>query len=73
MGRAVCAGGLTALLFHWLPPLPIYVGAPACVVVFTLCALALGLVSRADVELFRTLIRRKASPPAIVEGGSPAA
>jgi O-antigen/teichoic acid export membrane protein len=68
MGRAVGAGGLTALLFYWLPPLPIYVGAPACVVVFSLCALALGLVSRADVELFRELVRKKVPAPAMVEG-----
>jgi O-antigen/teichoic acid export membrane protein len=70
VGRALGAGGLTALLFSWLPPLPIYVGVPACVVVFSLCALALGLVSRADLALLRTLVRRKA-PAAAIVGGSP--
>jgi O-antigen/teichoic acid export membrane protein len=76
IGRALGAGGLTALLFHWLPPLPIYVGAPACVVVFALCALALGLVRRADVTLLQTLVRRRVPAPAAIvqtNPGSPAA
>lgn len=73
VARALGAGGLTALLFSRLPPLPIYVGVPACVVAFTACALGLGLVSRADLALFQVLLRKKAPAPAVVEGSSPAA
>ena len=69
--RALGAGGLTAVLFGALPPLPIYVGAPACVVAYSLCALALGLVRRSDVTLLLAGIRQKVAPrPALVEGGA---
>jgi O-antigen/teichoic acid export membrane protein len=73
--RALAAGGLTALVFQWLPPLPIYVGIPACVATFTLCALALGLVRRTDLALLQTLVQRRAPASAIVQTppGAPAA
>jgi O-antigen/teichoic acid export membrane protein len=60
LGRALGSAAITALLFHWMPPLPFYVGLPACVIVFALASLALGLVRRADVQLLRALLRRGA-------------
>jgi len=56
-GRSGSAA-LTALLFRFLPPLPFYVGLPACVLAFSLCSVALGLVRRDDVRLLRALLRR---------------
>ena len=76
LGRALGAAGATALLFYSLPPLPIYVGVPACITVFTLCALSLGLVRRSDVALMQGMIRRKlaarAAPAVEASSGSPA-
>jgi O-antigen/teichoic acid export membrane protein len=58
VGRALGSAALTALLFWFLPPVPIYVGLPACVLAFSLCSIALGLVRRDDVRLLRALLRR---------------
>jgi len=58
VGRALGSAMLTALLFRFLPPVPIYVGLPACVLAFSLCSVALGLVRRDDVRLLRALLRR---------------
>jgi len=58
VGRALASAVLTALLFRFLPPLPFYVGLPACVLAFSLCSVALGLVRRDDVRLLRALLRR---------------
>jgi len=58
VGRALGSAALTALLFRFLPPLPFYVGLPACVLAFSLCSVALGLVRRDDVRLLRALLRR---------------
>jgi O-antigen/teichoic acid export membrane protein len=58
VGRALGSAVLTALLFRLLPPVPIYVGLPACVLAFSLCSVALGLVRRDDVRLLRALLRR---------------
>jgi len=58
VGRALGSAALTALLFRFLPPLPFYVGLPACVLAFSLCSVALGLVRRDDVRLLRVLLRR---------------
>jgi len=58
VGRALGSAVLTALLFRFLPPVPIYVGLPACVLAFSVCSVALGLVRRDDVRLLRALLRR---------------
>jgi len=58
VGRALGSAVLTALLFRFLPPLPLYVGLPACILAFSLCSVALGLVRRDDVRLLRALLRR---------------
>jgi len=58
VGRALGSAVITALLFRWMPPLPFYVGLPVCVLAFSLCSVALGLVRRADVQLLRALLRR---------------
>jgi hypothetical protein len=63
MGRALGSAAITALLFRWLPPLPFYLGLPACVLAFSLCSVALGLVRRADVQLLRALLRRGTRSP----------
>ena len=59
MARALGSAALTLLLFWWLPPLPFLVGVPACVIAFLLCSVGLGLVRRADVQLFRALLRKE--------------
>jgi hypothetical protein len=59
MARAFGSAALTLLVFWWLPPLPFLVGVPLCVTVFLLCSLGLGLVRRADVQLFRALLRKE--------------
>lgn len=67
--RAVGCGAATALVFHWLPALPLYAGIPACIAAFGLCALAAGLIRRSDVLIF-TAMARRAGPLA---GGARAA
>lgn len=57
--RALAAALATALLFHWLPPLPLYAGIPACVVAFALCALCTGVLRPADVSLLAAVARRR--------------
>src|SRR5262249_54555163 len=57
MARALGSAALTLLLFRWIPPLPLFVGIPACIIVFLLCSVALGLVRRGDAQLFRALLR----------------
>ena len=59
MARALGAAALTLLLFWLVRPLPFLVGVPACVVAFLLCSVGLGLVRRADVQLFRALLRKE--------------
>lgn len=59
MGRALGTAALTLLLFWCLPRLPFLIGVPVCVVVFAICSIALGLVRREDVQLFRTLLRKE--------------
>jgi O-antigen/teichoic acid export membrane protein len=61
MARALGSAALILLLFWWFPPLPFLVGVPVCVIAFILCSVGLGLVRRADVELFRALIRKERS------------
>ena len=61
MARALGSATVTLLLFRWIPPLPFLVGVPVCVIVFLLCSVAFGLVRRADVELFRALLRKEQS------------
>lgn len=67
MGRALAAAAATALLFRWLPPLPIFVSIPTCVLSFTLLALALGLVRRSDLLLLQGIARGRVAAPAAVE------
>jgi O-antigen/teichoic acid export membrane protein len=62
LGRALGAAAITALLFRSMPPLPFYLGLPLCVIVFSLCSVALGLVRRADVQLLWALLRRSRAP-----------
>lgn len=62
--RAVATGAITVLPFHYLPPLPIWVGIPACVVAFALASFALGLANRRDLDMVRGLVQRRAPAPA---------
>lgn len=75
LGRALASAGVTALLFHLLPPLAIYVAVPACIAVFTLCSAALRLIRRTDLQLLQVLLRRGGPPagevPAAAEGRAP--
>ena len=64
MGRALASAGVTALVFQILPPLPIYLGVPACILAFFLSALAVGLVRRSDVMLLKTIGRQRVRAPA---------
>ncbi len=59
MARALGSAALTLLLFWWIPPLPFLVGVSVCVIAFLLCSVGLGLVRRADVQLFRALLRKE--------------
>jgi len=61
MARALGSAALTLILFWWMPHLPFPVGVPVCILVFLLCSVALGLVRRADVQLFRALVRKQPS------------
>ena len=67
--RAIGCGATTALVFHWLPALPLYAGIPACIAAFGLCALAAGLIRRSDVLVFTAMTRRTGS----LAGGARAA
>jgi len=62
VGRALGSAALTALVFRFIPPLPFYLGLPLCVIAFSLCSVALGLVRRGDVRLLWTLLRRGRAP-----------
>jgi len=55
--RAFASAAITALLFRWLPPLPMAIGVPMCVLAFALCALAFGLIRRSDLSLLKALAR----------------
>jgi O-antigen/teichoic acid export membrane protein len=57
VARALASASVTLLLFWWMPPLPLLVSLPLCVIVYLLCSVGLGLVRRADVELLRALLR----------------
>jgi O-antigen/teichoic acid export membrane protein len=59
-GRAVASVAATALLFEALPPLPLFLGIPICVGSFSLCALAVGLLRRRDLEQLGSLLRKRA-------------
>jgi O-antigen/teichoic acid export membrane protein len=63
MARTLGSAALTLLLFQWMPRLPFFVGIPVCIVVFLLCSIALGLVRRADLQLFSALLRKEQSAP----------
>ncbi len=62
VGRALGSAALTALLVRSLPPLPFYLGLPLCVIAFSLCSVALGLVRRTDARLLWALLRRDRGP-----------
>ena len=53
-----------ALLFRWLPHLPMAIGVPMCMLVFALFALAFGIIRRSDVSLLKALARPRISGPA---------
>lgn len=59
LARAVVAGALTFGLFAVAPELPLLVGAPLCVLVFALFAVATGLVRRSEVAQIAAAIRRR--------------
>jgi hypothetical protein len=61
MARALGSAALTLLLFWRMPHLPFLVGVPVCILAFLLCSVALGLVRRSDVQLFRALVRKQPS------------
>ncbi len=63
MARALGSAALTLLFFWCMPTLPFLVGAPVCVIAFSLCSVGLGLVRRDDIELFRALLPTKRSAP----------
>jgi O-antigen/teichoic acid export membrane protein len=63
VARAIGAAAVTGLLFHIIPPLPLAVGLPVCVLVFLVCTLAFRLVRRADLETFKDLLRRQQRSP----------
>lgn len=59
-GRALACGGLTVLLFQWMPPLSPWVGIPACILAFASFSAVLGLVRRGDLAVALALLRRSA-------------
>jgi hypothetical protein len=61
MARALGSAALTLLLFGWMPHLPFLVGVPVSILSFLLFSVALGLVRRGDVQLFRALVRKEPS------------
>jgi O-antigen/teichoic acid export membrane protein len=63
VARALASASVTLLLFWWMPPLPLLVSVPMCIIVYLLCSVGLGLVRRADVELLRALLRKERSAP----------
>jgi hypothetical protein len=75
-GRALATAGVTGLFLRWLPPVTPWLGIPLCIVVFTLCSMALGLLRRDDLHALRAQFRREPpqSPatPAIDSPGGPA-
>jgi O-antigen/teichoic acid export membrane protein len=57
-GRAALTAALTLLLFQVLPALPPWVALPLCVLTFTATSIAVGLVTRRDLETLKILMRR---------------
>jgi O-antigen/teichoic acid export membrane protein len=60
VARAVGAALLTGLVVRVLPAVTPWLGIPLCVALFTGASVALGLVTRADLDLVKQLVRRKA-------------
>jgi PST family polysaccharide transporter len=58
--RALGCALLTALPFLWLPPMSPWVGIPLCIILFTLCSAACGLLRRGDLQVVQALFRRGA-------------
>jgi hypothetical protein len=58
VGRALAAGIVTVLLFRFVPGIPPLVGIPLCILIFTAASTALGLLTRRDLELLQTVLRR---------------
>ena len=65
MLRALGAAGGTIGLFAAAPALPWYLGIPACLVFFTGASLALGLVSRSELSVLWSMLRRRRAPAVI--------
>jgi O-antigen/teichoic acid export membrane protein len=59
VGRALLASAGALALFQVLPPLSPWLAIPVCMVAFGLLALAVGLVSKADVSNLSSLLKRK--------------
>jgi O-antigen/teichoic acid export membrane protein len=60
--RGLLGGGITVLLMRLLPPLSPFLAIPVCVVAFLGLSLALGLVTRSDVELLMAGLRKRPMP-----------
>jgi FkbH-like protein len=57
--RAAAAGGGTLLVMLALPHLTPFVGIPACILLFGLLSLLVGLITTADLRNLTTILRRK--------------
>jgi len=60
--RACAAGAGTLVIGLWLKDLPPAIGIPGCVVLFSVLAGAVGLVTRSDIAALARLVVRR--PPA---------
>ena len=60
LGRALAAGAGTVLVFRALGAVPLALGVPLCVIVFTGLSIACGLVKRAELAALPRLLRRPA-------------
>jgi O-antigen/teichoic acid export membrane protein len=61
--RALASAGVTALLLHSLPALPLYAGIPICVLVFTASSIAFGLVRSGDRHTFLQFLGTRRGAP----------
>ena len=63
--RALAAVAVTALVVESLPALPLFVGIAVCIACFALCALAVGLLRRRDIETMGSLLRKQKPSAAV--------
>jgi PST family polysaccharide transporter len=64
LARAFAAGAATLAIVQWPGRMSPLLGIPFCVAVFSLAALVVGLVTRADVRSLAGLVTRRAARPA---------